>query len=704
VAKSVVQDIKWRIARNTARRFVFLLIICAGICGGFLLVLFAQDGGGFDGGGYSSYGDPGYAVYGDTSPYPTGNEPLPGLDGGSTAGGSSSTIGQSAPSSMPNGQGGGTSPAGSGFSVANSEGNTASGTPYINQPNPPVTPELWPAPSDPAIDQAKQQLDPNTPNDVRRQYQDLLRTQQDQYQKVFGDPSGNARELANDLLGAAGGIHAPTFSPFNPAPLSESGGDTIPFGAEQHSQLIELGKTNDAIHNIWQQYGVPELRGNPVDPQFDPTLNERYTVQPSDSAPFAVGQKPNSTTPGFDARSLFQMQMSGSPLDFGLTSSSNTIAGGPIDPGGIDFRSVRCVFLSEHDLSNPGSSEIRKLRFGLQAVISKGGPRISFRQGSNFSEKAFSSFLSIPDGDLWVNLHPGEPDRIISTSLGETEVGLVMLKADLQLKRDAGLLMRQQPFADAERKLVDSVLSRNGRSIADRASWGSTGRVEITSATSQVFARESQSGIMIEGVVLDVVFEQKGFRVAVGPKGFEHDLKIERGDWETFLALSERLIRPQLIRRVNQAPQYEELRQAFAARVLADWYKRKWSHGGALSHLINAPSSSSAFAQHVWDPKAIWLEFKRDYDHGAVRGFGGVSFDRMPLFRALNRGISPSLPLLAQSLAFPNGMVYRSVYRTGATIIGVHEVSRVRIAARWLIALALVGAGLALLWQRGRYL
>jgi hypothetical protein len=648
-----------------------------------LAALIAQDdgGGGFDGGSYLSFGDPGYSVYGEGGSYPM----WPGLSGSSLN-------------------------TGGGFSVANSEGNTVSGNPFSTpQTNTFTPPELWPAPSDPAITQATQELDPNTPNDTRRQYEDLLRQQNAQYGQVFGDPAANARALANDLLGAAGGIKAPTFSPYNPSPLGGGGGDDVPYGEELHNQLNELGKTNDALRQIWQQYGLPQLTQDVSGPQFDPVLNNRYSVQSSDSAPAAVGQTPGPTAAGgFDIKSLFQMPPGSGVLDAGAASfpdSTATTVVGPItDPGGIDFRSVRYVLLTERGVSSPGKSEMRTVRFGLQAVASHGGAKVSLRGGSHFSETAFFSFLSIPDSDLWVNLHPAQPDRIVSRLLGKTEVGFVMLKADLQLKRDAGYLMHQEPFASAERALIEAVLRRTGHSWSDRVSWNSAGRVEITSATSRVFAQEGANGIMIEGVIIDVVFEQKAFRIAIGPRGSEHELPITRDEWARFVSLTDQLVRPGLIRRVNQHPEYEQLRQSFAARVLADWYKRRWKRAGSYSHLIDLKDLPEQLAGHPWSPQEFWIEFKGDYDRGVLRGYGGVSFNRMPPFARLVHGLPANLPFMARSLSSPNGLMYRSVYRTGVTIVGICEASRIRIAGRWMISSALLAIVFVLWRGRGRYL
>jgi len=44
--------------------------------------------------------------------------------------------------------------------------------------------------------------------------------------------------------------------------------------------------------------------------------------------------------------------------------------------------------------------------------------------------------ISLPNESFWVNLRPDSPDKIIDPELAETDVGKILLEADLQLKKD----------------------------------------------------------------------------------------------------------------------------------------------------------------------------------------------------------------------------------------------------------------------------
>ncbi len=52
--------------------------------------------------------------------------------------------------------------------------------------------------------------------------------------------------------------------------------------------------------------------------------------------------------------------------------------------------------------------------------------------------------LTVPEGDLWVNLSPYEPDRIVPQALGQTEMGRDLLAQDYLLKQITASLMNPE--------------------------------------------------------------------------------------------------------------------------------------------------------------------------------------------------------------------------------------------------------------------
>lgn len=587
-------------------------------------------------------GDPGYAISGDTGPYSVSKGPS------SMAGG-------------PSGLGSSLSPPGSSMD------------PRLSQPS-------WTTPSyDPSsgIPDWTRNPGPNVSLDDSIRIQQLYQERHDLQTQLSQSPGADLAQMGLDLLGAVGGAKGP---------------DSIPLGEERLQQGARINQINGELQGLFDRNNIlaspyAEERAPSTAPNANSSGGGNYSVHISDSAP--NGSVPTPPAAAAPINWMSPIQDSLSPLGYETMAGPAPGAVGPADPGGIDFRSVRWVYMSEGDSQKPGAWNTRTFACGIQAIRSNGEMKVRFPLASRLVSDAFLVFLTIPDRDLWVNLHPAEPRRIIPASLGQTDVGRIMLEADFQLKRDAGALMKTQPFAGAERALVDSIVSRHRRSHDVLRRWGSTGRVEISSATSKVFARESGGGIFIQGAVLDVVFEQKKFSVLAGPSN--ESLEISPQEWEEFVRLTEKWIRPRLIGRVNRAPEYENLRQVFSARILSDWYKRKRRSKGSLAPQVDRVRLQGLTSPRHSSPETFWRTFKKDYDSGATRGYGGVSLERMPAFAPMPGTSRLGEVLFAEALASPRGSWRHGVYRMGRVLTVTGKPSSLTWVARWTIACVLIG-------------
>jgi hypothetical protein len=666
--------------------------------------LYAQDDGGGDW-GYDFAGDPGYSTDGNPGSYstdqsggflnsktyypwpapPTSSDPSLQTGQGSSGpsspnSGSSSPTGPAVGNYTPITGGPPSAPSSGDFDVGVSGGNnSAQGSqpsptapPMGSLPAVPNVPVLVPGTPDPDIEPwIQQNASKMSPDDY---------TKAQQISKEIGALSKNLSEnplgdLAQELGGAAGAVADP-FLPKGSLP-------------NEPREMPEFPDRPEEIINNWDQLNK--------DRETLRQIRNSNNIPP-DLVPANPSSAGGESQPQIDWQSLSPDKILSNNLlsPFGVSSENGAVQeswspNAPGDPGGIDFRTFRLVYLSEVERTKPGAWTMRSFASGVQAVRSVGGVRIKFLDASRLAARAFYSLLTIPDRDLWVNLHPAEPDRIISASLGQTDVGRIMLQADFQLKKDAGLLMRREPFASAERELVrSSVLRRTGLSNTEMR-WGSTGRVEISSGSGRVFARQSKTGIFIEGVILDVVFEQKALRVSINRGGEWVECEIGPDEWKEFVRLTQVFVRPLLIQRVNQAPEYESLRQIFSARVLADWYKRNHPKHGTLSALIDANQLSGLRSAVDWSAVQIWRNFKRDYDTGSFRGYGGVNFTRLPQARPFQPGPSLGAALLAKAMRSGSGLWQRRVYRAGDMFFTIERPSGNARILRWFVVLVLLG-------------
>ena len=87
----------------------------------------------------------------------------------------------------------------------------------------------------------------------------------------------------------------------------------------------------------------------------------------------------------------------------------------------------------------------------------------------NETQNLFNYFLiglSLPNDKFWVNLRPDAPEQIIDPELGKTNLGKIMLEADLQLKKDtAGWTSPQNPEG---KEYWDKLYKKAGELFGDR--------------------------------------------------------------------------------------------------------------------------------------------------------------------------------------------------------------------------------------------
>jgi len=83
----------------------------------------------------------------------------------------------------------------------------------------------------------------------------------------------------------------------------------------------------------------------------------------------------------------------------------------------------------------------------LDFIIEQGNKTLSQEELKSESSKLIKYFLSaltIPEADLWVNLSPQEPDRVVPTELGLTDMGGDLLEQDYILKQITASLTKPE--------------------------------------------------------------------------------------------------------------------------------------------------------------------------------------------------------------------------------------------------------------------
>jgi uncharacterized repeat protein (TIGR01451 family) len=320
--------------------------------------------------------------------------------------------------------------------------------------------------------------------------------------------------------------------------------------------------------------------------------------------------------------------------------------------GGIDFSSLELRYVSD----KPGPDG-RDLGYAFRAPSSAtpGDPATGLETARQSSD-AFFTWLALPPQSFWVNLNPSEPDRIIDPQLARTDVGRVLLDADMALKRSAVNLTRP------DTTLGDQFWDELERLYGDRAleaCWSA--RVWIVPEPASVRDTDDELYILDAPLTVKMVPEEI-VDPAVGRPGCPAEPPpVEAAKAELF----QRLILPHMINAVNTAPEYAALRRVYLARVAAEWFRqRSGEHPTAVTPIANSGDVTPWLARTPWNPMDVFNEMltstrngewtvERDVPSGGqvykrTLIYGGVDFSQTPRQNVSRADFKSRYPRLAK--------------------------------------------------------
>ena len=237
----------------------------------------------------------------------------------------------------------------------------------------------------------------------------------------------------------------------------------------------------------------------------------------------------------------------------------------------------------------------------------------------------FSIGLSLPNDTFWVNLRPDAPDSIIDPLLEQTDIGKVMLEADLRLKKD--LARFTSPDTAEGRQYWDKLYAKAETLF---------GAEDLTIPTitrpwivpGEIILRQSQESAYIYKATLNVMLEQDYVKEA--QYSFDDPRVKELNDYSS--ELIRQLIIPKLIREVNSSRKYAELRQVYYSLILAQWFKGQANARGShvirhTSHVesnplfskINSKDLSGLTSRKRWSKEKYFKAYQKSFAKGEYR-------------------------------------------------------------------------------------
>ncbi|MFA4842749.1 MAG: hypothetical protein WC658_02835, partial [Candidatus Omnitrophota bacterium] len=207
-----------------------------------------------------------------------------------------------------------------------------------------------------------------------------------------------------------------------------------------------------------------------------------------------------------------------------------------------------------------------------------------------------------------MNLRPDSPDNIIDDYLAETEVGKILLEADLQLKKDTASATNPQTL---EGKEYWNKLYKKAEELFGYENITIPTLTRPWIVPGEIIIRETPENAYIYKATLKVMLEQdylKSPQSTVNSQQYNFSdprLKVLN---EYSSQLIRELIIPKITQAVNTAKRYAPLRQVYYSLILAQWFKSKYSPQST----VNSPQNS-LYASLIDTRNLNGITAKEDY-------------------------------------------------------------------------------------------
>ena len=300
--------------------------------------------------------------------------------------------------------------------------------------------------------------------------------------------------------------------------------------------------------------------------------------------------------------------------------------------GGIDFSSIQFNYISSQDVGD--------FKFMIKATkAEEGGTVVDIEAAIGIALDFFFTGLILPNSRFWVNLNPWEPERIVDEDVGITDVGRIMLEADLQMKRD--FCKHENPCQSEIGERYWASLDNKREQLVSECMNNYPGQIEDTdnvlfaAATrhwivpDEVTARGDGDEVYIIDAIMDIysepVYEHSTFKIANQSKTLISEDCLEclseaaREYGRYAMELEEKLVLPLVVKEVNSGEDYSDLRQVYVSLALAQWYKEHVGRQHVFSDFIDSSNLVGLESEAAWNSKDIWLEYVKSYEEGEYR-------------------------------------------------------------------------------------
>ncbi|MCX3059986.1 hypothetical protein [Streptomyces beihaiensis] len=279
--------------------------------------------------------------------------------------------------------------------------------------------------------------------------------------------------------------------------------------------------------------------------------------------------------------------------------------------GGVDFTRLQLRYMSD----DAGA----KVKYAFSTAPGKPG---AYQNGAEGRAEAIvgmadlRTWLVLGPNTFWVNLNPDQPDRIIDPKLGQTYAGRALLDADWHMKQTSAKLLDPKTALGSE--FWDKFAHTGKTSCYSSRLWIVPGDVQVRESGDSLYVLKADLRVRTEPIDLSLAGRSA---CNTDPQATAHNA-----------ALDKRLIIPKVQKAVNTDPQYAPIRQAFMARVVAQWIRDRHAEGHRTSFdkLIDSGNLGPAKLKGPWRPQQVFQNYVRavkegDFTYHYTRHVGGTT-------------------------------------------------------------------------------
>ncbi|MFA5149604.1 MAG: phosphoglycerate kinase [Candidatus Omnitrophota bacterium] len=268
------------------------------------------------------------------------------------------------------------------------------------------------------------------------------------------------------------------------------------------------------------------------------------------------------------------------------------------------FRPVHIRFFSYDALND-----------NIKVMLDKGDAKnLKESQISASTQELLNYFLvgvNLPNDKFWVNLRPDSEDSIIDDYLARTDVGKIMLEADLQLKKDTAQFTSPQT---PEGKEYWSRLYQKAEELYGYQEVSIPTLTRPWIVPNEIIVRESKDSAYIYKATLKVMLEQD-FLKDSATYNFKDSRAKALNEYSS--QLIRELIIPKLTKEVNLSQRYAALRQVYYSLVLSRWFKSRFANqAGKYASRIDRKDLSGLLSATAWSKSSYFEAYKKSFAQG----------------------------------------------------------------------------------------